>query len=543
LQRLVRHCLLPISSSVRLRVCKYASLVFVIRATEIFAAAPEQAPPPWLERYQAAVAELRAGDVAGARAQFEVLWKANPQDVLANAIGGALDSAGRHAEATVWYQRAIGLNPHYADAYNNLALNYVARGDFPKARELLRQALKLRPSDERAYYNLGLVELRLSHFPAAAAAFLEAHKLKPGVADPLLRLAVADFKSADQKAALNALAQFERLPGDREDAALQEAQILNAAGLYGEALKQIDLFETAQPPRNDFLPLSYQKGAALFGMGRYKEAADVLIQAAPHASDPNWDLLLGSAQALAGDLPEAATTLQAAIRLASHQPEPYYRLALVLMQGYRDQDALQALASGLKEVPNSPLLWYGIGVVNQVSGRYEPAIAALRKSLDAQHDQPYVWSMLGELYRSLGQYQKAEECYQMAVSLGASPEILAGYAELLVKLRQLNEAERVLEHASAKDRDDASVDRAWGKLYNAQGQYVRAQSYLQRATSLEPGDADAHFALATCLQHLGKTAEARQEYAVADQRRNALSESTRLLRRTLVPLDESSGTE
>jgi Flp pilus assembly protein TadD len=213
------------------------------------------------------------------------------------------------------------------------------------------------------------------------------------------------------------------------------------------------------------------------------------------------------------------------------------------MQGFRDQDSLQVLNDGLREIPNSPLLWYGMGVVNQVSGRYEQAVTTLRKSLTAQHDQPGVWSMLAETYQTLGQYEKAEECYQTAVGLGASPEILAGYAELLVKLRQLSDAERVLEHASAKDREEPNLDRAWGKLYNAEGQYARAQSFLQRATSLEPDDADAHFALATCLQHLGRSAEARQEYALADQRKNTLSESTRLLRRTLVPLEESSGTE
>lgn len=502
-----------------------------------------QAPPSWLQSYQEAVAQLQSGDLAGATARFEALWKANPkQDVLANAIGSALDSAGRHAEATPWYEKAIQLNPRSADAYNNLALNYATQGQFPKARDLLRDSLRLRPSDPRGYYNLGLVELRLNQFQAAAQAFLQAHKLKPGQGDPLLRLAYADFKGGDRRAGLAAIDDFARLSGDPEKTTLQEAQILNAAGLPGEALKRIEAAEKAHAAGNS-AAFVYEKGMALFGMGRYKEAAGVLEAAAPNAQDANWNLLLGSAQALAGDLPGAARTLQAAIQSAPQQPEGYYRLALVLMQGFRDQDALQLLSDGLKKIPGSPRLWYATGVVNQVSGRYQQAVDAVQKSLAVEHGQPAVWGMLGDLYQTLGQYPKAEESYRTAVSLGASSEVLAGYAELLVKLRRLQEAERVLHHAPARDREDPNVNRAWGKLYSAEGQYLRAQTFLERAVAEDSGDADTHFALANCLQHLGKGAEARKEYQISEQQRNARSRSTRLLRRTLVPVENSQGTE
>ncbi len=62
--------------------------------------------------------------------QFDALRKSEPQDfVLSNAIGAALDSTGHHREATEWYQRALDLNPRFAPACNNLALNYIALGD------------------------------------------------------------------------------------------------------------------------------------------------------------------------------------------------------------------------------------------------------------------------------------------------------------------------------------------------------------------------------------------------------------------------------
>ena len=533
--------LLPIARFLTLRLRGIAAGSCCIALLRVSALALQQAPPPWLEQYEKIVARLRSGDAAGAIAQFEALWQANPQqEVLADAIGSALDSAGAHADATPWYQKAIKLNPQSADAYNNLALNCASRGQFSKARELLEETLRLRPSDAGASYNLGLVELRLNNFPAAARAFSRAHKLKPRDGDPLLRLAYAEFKAGDRQAGLSAIDEFDRLAVDRERSALQEAQILNAAGLNGEALGRIGLAEKAKrtsATTTDLSALSYQKALALFGLGRYKECVGLLSGAAANAQDPDWALLLGSAQALDGDLPEAAKTLQATVQLAPHQPEPYYRLALVLMQGYRDQDSLEVLDEGLKEVPNSPLLWYAMGVVDQVSGRYQQAIESVRKSLAAEQVQPPVWAMLADLYQTLGEYPKAEQSYQRAIKLRASPEVLASYAELLVKLKRLNEAESVLDQPSTVDRKDENINRAWGQVYSAKGQYGRAQAFLERAISADPDDADAHFALANCLQRLGKTAEAREEYAIADKQRH--TRSTRLLRRTLARADES----
>lgn len=144
--------------------------------------------------------------------------------------------------------------------------------------------------------------------------------------------------------------------------------------------------------------------------------------------------------------------------------------------------------------------------------------------------------MLGELYRRVGQYEKAEESYRTAASLGASPDIMVKYAELLVQLRRFDDSEKVLRRVSPPG---PAVDRGLGKLYNAEGQYARAESFLRRAIASEPGDADAHFALATCLQHLGRDKAAQQEYAAAQQLKEAATESTRLLRQTLVPVNSS----
>jgi tetratricopeptide (TPR) repeat protein len=343
-------------------------LVGALSGFLLLSLAQGQTPPGWIEQYQAATQQLQSGNHERATQLFEALGKAYPNDYeLDYAIGTALDSNADHREATDWYLKALRLNPQYGPTYNNLALNYVTRQEFAKAVPLLERAVQLDPRNGRAVYNLGLVHLQLKHFRQAAKAFQHAHELNPNERDPLARLAYASFLAGQREEGLKALATLLRLSGERQESALQAVQILDSVGLYHEAVAQ------AQDARQAGLAsprLSYEEANALCCLGNYRQAADLLLKAgAPEGLALEYDLLLGSSQALAGDLPGAVRKLQGAVHIAPQRPEPYYRLALAFLEGYRDQDAQDVLAAGLQQIPESPLLLYGSGVVQEVPRR------------------------------------------------------------------------------------------------------------------------------------------------------------------------------
>ncbi len=314
----------------------------------------------WSTKFQEAVEQLRAGNLTEATRQFETLWSSEPEDfVLANAVGTALDSAGHHREATEWYHRALSVNPQFAPACNNPALNYIALGEMEKALAQLRKANRLDPINYRVIYNLGLVHLQMGHFREASYNFERAHKLKPAERDPVLRLALSRFKSGLQAEGLRAVEELMGLPGNRRESSLLAVRLLNSVGLYHQAL---DHAHKAQESGWTSGPLLYEKANALFHLAQYKEATEVLSKGSiENNTDLNYYLLLGSAQVLAGNLPSAVKNLQTAVRLAPERPEPYYRLALAFLQGYRDQEAEEVLSTGLKEIPNWPLLLFTLG--------------------------------------------------------------------------------------------------------------------------------------------------------------------------------------
>jgi tetratricopeptide (TPR) repeat protein len=498
--------------------------------------AAAQKAPPWAGAYEEASADLHQGNLARATERFEKLWTDNPNDyVLANAVGAALDAGGFHSQATPWYRRAITLNPRFGPAYNNLALNYAALKQPDKAAQTLRKAVEIDPQNEGAVYNLGLLSLQLRDYRGAAQAFDRAHALKPDDPNPLSRLAYTCFQDKRPSAGLRAVDAMLALGASDAGLAVSAAQLLNSAGLYRAALTRIHAAQT----KSGRLPaLQYEEAQSLFHLGEYQQAASVLATFRPPENlSLDYHLLLGSAQALGGDLPGAVKTLQAAVQLAPTHPAPYFRLALIFLKGFRDQEARDVIATGLQAAGKSPLLLFGSGVVNEVTGHYESAIDDIRKSLAASPDQTEAWSSLARLYVQVGKYADADQVYKTALNRGAGPDVAVQYAGLLLRFHRFTEAEKLLQDSLSRDSHLPSAYTGLGRLYNEQKKYSEAEKWLRRAIELDPDDASAHLFLATTLERLGRPEEAQQETNLAADKRRSSGDRERAsrLRAVLVP--------
>lgn len=72
----------------------------------------------------------RLGDYAGAEAHYRraVALRPNPTHLV--CLGGSLAAQGRLDEEEVFYRQALALDPHHADAHQNLAWLLLKRGDY-----------------------------------------------------------------------------------------------------------------------------------------------------------------------------------------------------------------------------------------------------------------------------------------------------------------------------------------------------------------------------------------------------------------------------
>lgn len=348
-----------------------------------------------------------------------------------------------------------------------------------------QRSLAIRADFEPALNDLALNYATLGEFSKAQALLRQAFHVNPSNASAAYNLGLVDLHLNDYK---------------------------DAASVLQRARESGRLGSTDQ--------LVLAEATARFHLGEYERTASLLESAVGDRND-GYFLLLGSAQALSGDLPAAVKTLQSAVNSAPSDPQAYYRLALVFMLGRLDREAQDVLASGLKQIQRSPLLLFGQAVGSDAQGKLDDAAASVKQSLDANPRQAQAWALLGRLYAEMSRPDDAVEAYEHAVTLGAGVEVGVDRIQLLIRLQHFQEAEAELRVMAKQYPDNGKVDRGFGKLYREERRYDLAEKYLRHAILLDPGDADAHFALAEVLRLTHRPDEARREFATFREKKPA----------------------
>jgi tetratricopeptide (TPR) repeat protein len=130
--------------------------------------------------------EMR-GDIMMARKMYREaadMYSAAGADksaVLANKMGIAHHQMLQFDIARKHYQRAIKLNPKYAEAINNLGTIYYAKKSYRRAIGQYKRALKLTPESASIYSNLGYAQFARKQYEPAMESFNKALSLDPQV--------------------------------------------------------------------------------------------------------------------------------------------------------------------------------------------------------------------------------------------------------------------------------------------------------------------------------------------------------------------------
>lgn len=95
-------------------------------------------------------AEKAAGDFNSAERDYQKAVQIDPNYAEAhNNFGAFLLQRGRLDEAMVHFQKALQLNPDYAEGYYNFGLALVQKGRVNEAIDNYHKALKINPGDAR----------------------------------------------------------------------------------------------------------------------------------------------------------------------------------------------------------------------------------------------------------------------------------------------------------------------------------------------------------------------------------------------------------
>jgi tetratricopeptide (TPR) repeat protein len=116
---------------------------------------------------------------ADASAQFEQCLKLKDLAIIRLHLGVALEHQARLDEAATQFQKALDLEPDFAEAHRNLGVTFSRLNRPQQAIEHLQQAVRAKPDYSVAHHELGLLLNDQGRFEAAVRQFQEALRIEP----------------------------------------------------------------------------------------------------------------------------------------------------------------------------------------------------------------------------------------------------------------------------------------------------------------------------------------------------------------------------
>jgi Flp pilus assembly protein TadD len=170
-------------------VCAYLSFVQIGHwkdSVTVFTHAVEVTDENWIAMRNLGNGLIAAGRVPEGIARFKESLLLRPnQPETCYQLGSALAGRSAWAEAIPYFERSVSLKPDYGSAQFALGLALLQTGRQAEAKPALEKAVKLELADNYkadAYNNLGVMEVMRGDAVSAQWHFREAVRLNPGMA-------------------------------------------------------------------------------------------------------------------------------------------------------------------------------------------------------------------------------------------------------------------------------------------------------------------------------------------------------------------------
>jgi len=188
------------------------------------------------------------------------------------------------------------------------------------------------------------------------------------------------------------------------------------------------------------------------------------------------------------------------------------------------RDEVRSLCDKLFD-PNDSERLTKLGVIYGQHGDLEAALKPFLRAAELSPHSPQVQYNLARTYFQLNRFEDARG--PLAQALKRWPDLFrlnALYGAVLVKMGELDQAYRVLQHARKLNPQDSSTadllyDTAMrlAEKRQAAHQYSGALPYFEEAAKLRPQDPEPHRGMAEIYTHTGKSAQAAAERQEADR--------------------------
>jgi protein O-mannosyl-transferase len=256
--------------------------------------------------------------------------------------GIACEAEGRSPEALSRYTRAIEANPGYVPAYINKGNLLLAAGKNAEAVALYERALLIDPGSADARYHKGLALMRIGKGEEAMDAFRAATRRNPYLTSAWNNIGVLSFGRGDLAGAREAWTRVVALRPDDADAYYNLGVLSTAEGDSGGAIKA---YSRALALRPAFVGAEMNLGIVYVSAGRYDDGIRRYLHALTiDSASPALYYNLGVAYYNKGDQLAALEQFKRVLVLDTSNAAAAYNLGTVYADLGRRGDARAAMA-------------------------------------------------------------------------------------------------------------------------------------------------------------------------------------------------------
>ena len=280
-----------------------------------------------------------------------------------------------------YLEKAILINPHIADYYNDLGVIYFDNViDDNKAIEYYKKAIELNPQSHTYLNNLGLVYEALKDFPNAQFYFEKAIEVNPTAENNLLyRLAYVYARMGNVEATENIMKNL-----SKED---QKAECYNCLGIYFYEQKD------------------YEKAIEY-----YQNALKINVL-------PVYFDNLGLAYECVEKWQEAATMYEKLVEIEPTNDIYFNRLVHNYFKLKDNEKVLIYVNKTIELQPQNAVYQGNLAYVYTSLERYQEAIVAYEKAIELDPTVDYFYNYLGDIYQKLDDLPKAQLYWEKALAI------------------------------------------------------------------------------------------------------------------------------
>lgn len=407
--------------------------------------------------------------------------------------GVALANRGDHAAAIACFDRAIAIDPVFAEAYYRRGLAYFDLGQLQQASFDYSRAIDLAGDYRPALYARALVRVALDHFGGALEDL--ARLLQLDSQDPAAHQlqATALRKQGNLTGAIASLKKAAELYLDRRDPT--------------GAKHCLDLLKQLQPaPSQAIAPSAATNPESSITVGAFSRPEAFYAQVLSRAetgdvdgaiAELDWALKLDGqdTQALAcraavrikqGNWQGAIADCNQAIQGGNADAITFRHRARAKLELGDRAGALADLDQSLALDGQEPLLWVARGDVKQATGDYLGAIADYDRALELGGDQPTILLLRAQAAVRVENLRQAIEDYQTAAGLFCDRNDWERYRTTLDQLKMLQQGtpSPIASNGNPQKLQNPLWQRLLGRVG---GQEAIAQTLLDRARDHYPG--------------------------------------------------------